>query len=45
MSGDAVLHLAPPLISDRAILDLLVDRVTEVLSDAGTALTTRRTTA
>ena len=43
--GDAVLHLAPPLIADRAILDLLVDRVTEVLSDAGTALTTRRTTA
>jgi adenosylmethionine-8-amino-7-oxononanoate aminotransferase len=43
--GDAVLHLAPPLISDRGILDLLLARVTDVLADAGTALTTRRTTA
>jgi adenosylmethionine-8-amino-7-oxononanoate aminotransferase len=43
--GDACLHLAPPLISDREILDLLVDRVAEVLSDAQTALTDWRTKA
>jgi adenosylmethionine-8-amino-7-oxononanoate aminotransferase len=43
--GDAVLHIAPPLISDRAILDLLADRLADVLTDAGSALTTRRTTA
>jgi adenosylmethionine-8-amino-7-oxononanoate aminotransferase len=41
--GDAVLHIAPPLISDREILDLLADRLAEVLTDAGTVLPTRRT--
>src|SRR3954471_11409896 len=43
--GDAVLHIAPPLISDREILDLLADRLAEVLSDAGSVVTKRRTTA
>ena len=43
--GDACLHLAPPLISDREILDLLVDRVADVLSDAHIALTDWRTKA
>jgi adenosylmethionine-8-amino-7-oxononanoate aminotransferase len=43
--GDAVLHIAPPLISDREILDLLADRLAEVLTDAGTVLPTRRTIA
>ncbi|HWI73215.1 MAG TPA: aminotransferase class III-fold pyridoxal phosphate-dependent enzyme, partial [Baekduia sp.] len=43
--GDAVLHLAPPLISDREILDLLVDRVGTVLAEAGSALTDWRTNA
>jgi adenosylmethionine-8-amino-7-oxononanoate aminotransferase len=42
--GDAVLHLAPPLISDREILDLLADRVAGVLADAGAVLTNRRAT-
>jgi adenosylmethionine-8-amino-7-oxononanoate aminotransferase len=42
--GDAVLHLAPPLISDREILDLLADRVADVLADAGAVLTNRRAT-
>ena len=36
--GEAVLHLAPPLICDREVLDLLVDRVGEVLADAGDVL-------
>jgi hypothetical protein len=31
------------LISDREILDLLADRLADVLADAGSALTTRRT--
>ena len=33
--GDAVLQLAPPLICDRAVLDEIVDRIAEVLADAG----------
>jgi adenosylmethionine-8-amino-7-oxononanoate aminotransferase len=33
--GDAVLQIAPPLISDRALLDEIVSRLGEVLSDAG----------
>jgi adenosylmethionine-8-amino-7-oxononanoate aminotransferase len=33
--GDAVLQIAPPLISDRAVLDEIVDKMTEVLADAG----------
>ncbi|MDW5596178.1 aspartate aminotransferase family protein [Conexibacter stalactiti] len=34
--GDSVLQIAPPLISDRAVLDEIVDRLAEVLTDAGT---------
>lgn len=34
--GDSVLQIAPPLISDRALLDEIVDRLSEVLTDAGT---------
>jgi adenosylmethionine-8-amino-7-oxononanoate aminotransferase len=33
--GDAVLQIAPPLISDRAVLDEIVAALAEVLSDAG----------
>ncbi|HEX8510874.1 MAG TPA: aminotransferase class III-fold pyridoxal phosphate-dependent enzyme [Propionibacteriaceae bacterium] len=33
--GDAVLQIAPPLISDRQLLDDIVARLAEVLSDAG----------
>jgi adenosylmethionine-8-amino-7-oxononanoate aminotransferase len=33
--GDAVLQIAPPLISDRAQLDAMVDGLVEVLRDAG----------
>ena len=33
--GDAVLQIAPPLISDRAVLDDIVDRLAAVLADAG----------
>src|SRR3954471_10740238 len=40
--GDAVLHVAPPLISDREIVDLLTDRLAAVLADAGAHLTNRR---
>jgi len=36
--GDAVLHIAPPLISDRAVIDDLVGRVGDVLTDAGRKL-------
>ena len=36
--GDAVLQIAPPLISDTALLDLVVDRLAEVLTDAGTEM-------
>ena len=39
--GDAVLHVAPPLVCGRDELDLLVDRVGEVLTDAGDVLTRR----
>ena len=34
--GDAVLQIAPPLISDTAVLDEIVDKLAEVLADAGT---------
>jgi adenosylmethionine-8-amino-7-oxononanoate aminotransferase len=37
-SGDAVLHLAPPLIADHAFVDDLVARVGAVLEDAGREL-------
>ncbi len=33
--GDSVLQIAPPLISDAALLDEIVDRLGNVLSDAG----------
>jgi hypothetical protein len=33
--GDAVLQIAPPLISDRALLDEIVARLGDVLADAG----------
>jgi hypothetical protein len=33
--GDSVLQIAPPLISDKAILDEIVARLGEVLDDAG----------
>jgi adenosylmethionine-8-amino-7-oxononanoate aminotransferase len=33
--GDAVLQIAPPLISDKAVLDDIVGRLGEVLGDAG----------
>jgi len=33
--GDSVVQLAPPLISDRALLDEIVGRLGEVLTDAG----------
>jgi adenosylmethionine-8-amino-7-oxononanoate aminotransferase len=32
--GDAVVHIAPPLISDAAILDELVGKLGEVLTEA-----------
>ncbi|MGE4424886.1 MAG: aminotransferase class III-fold pyridoxal phosphate-dependent enzyme [Solirubrobacteraceae bacterium] len=33
--GDSVLQIAPPLIADRDLLDDIVDRLGEVLADAG----------
>jgi adenosylmethionine-8-amino-7-oxononanoate aminotransferase len=33
--GDAVLQIAPPLIADKALIDEIVARLHEVLSDAG----------
>ena len=33
--GDAVLQIAPPLISDAALLDEIVGRLRDVLADAG----------
>ena len=36
--GDAVLQIAPPLISDRELLDEIVSRMGDVLSDAGTQI-------
>jgi adenosylmethionine-8-amino-7-oxononanoate aminotransferase len=36
--GDAVLHIAPPLIADRAVIDELVGSLGDVLADAGTEL-------
>jgi hypothetical protein len=34
--GDSVLQIAPPLISDAAVLDEIVGALREVLVDAGT---------
>lgn len=36
--GDTVLQIAPPLISDAAVLDEIVDGLTDVLGDAGAHL-------
>jgi adenosylmethionine-8-amino-7-oxononanoate aminotransferase len=36
--GDSVLQIAPPLISDSQVLDQIVDRLGEVLTDAGTEM-------
>jgi adenosylmethionine-8-amino-7-oxononanoate aminotransferase len=33
--GDSVVQIAPPLISDVAVLDAIVDALGEVLADAG----------
>ena len=33
--GDSVLQIAPPLICDGAVLDEIVDRLHDVLADAG----------
>jgi adenosylmethionine-8-amino-7-oxononanoate aminotransferase len=33
--GDSVLQIAPPLISDAALLEEIVDRLADVLADAG----------
>ena len=43
--GDAVLQIAPPLIADRELLDDIVDRMAEVLGDAGAWMQRRRTAA
>lgn len=40
--GDSVLQIAPPLVCDRAVLDDIVDRVHDVLADAGAWIATRR---
>ncbi|QEC49703.1 aspartate aminotransferase family protein [Baekduia soli] len=37
--GDSVLQIAPPLISDRDLLDRIVDGLGEVLADAGAHMT------
>ena len=36
--GDAVLQIAPPLVSSRELLDDIVDILAEVLADAGTTM-------
>lgn len=43
--GDSVLQIAPPLISDRALLDEIVERLSEVLGDAGRELGLSSSTA
>jgi adenosylmethionine-8-amino-7-oxononanoate aminotransferase len=43
--GDAVLHIAPPLISDAAVLDELAGKLGDVLTDAHGALHGKGTTA
>jgi adenosylmethionine-8-amino-7-oxononanoate aminotransferase len=40
--GDSVLQIAPPLVSDRAVLDEIADRLGEVLSGAGEWIAKRR---
>jgi 4-aminobutyrate aminotransferase-like enzyme len=41
--GDAVLHVAPPLISDRGVIDEMGAKLGEVLTDADDVLHGRRT--
>ncbi len=41
--GDAVLHVAPPLISDAGVIDEMAAKLGEVLTDAGDVLHGRRT--
>ena len=41
--GDAVLHVAPPLISDTAVIDEMAAKMGEVLTDADDVLHGRRT--
>jgi adenosylmethionine-8-amino-7-oxononanoate aminotransferase len=36
--GDAVLQIAPPLVADKGVLDEIVERLAEVLGDAGVAM-------
>ncbi|HWI73173.1 MAG TPA: aminotransferase class III-fold pyridoxal phosphate-dependent enzyme [Baekduia sp.] len=43
--GDAVLQIAPPLISDKGVLDEIVERLHDVLSDAGVEMGLGTTTA
>ncbi len=43
--GDAVLQIAPPLISDAALLDEIVDAMADVLADAGRFVGARAATA
>ena len=43
--GDAVLQIAPPLISDAALLDEIVDRLADVLTDAGKQIGVAETVA
>ena len=38
-----MLQIAPPLIADRDLLDTIVDRLGEVLTDAGAWIATHRT--
>ena len=40
--GDAVLHVAPPLISDTAVIDEMAAKMSEVLTDADDVLHGRR---
>ncbi len=39
--GDAVMQIAPPLISDADLLDEIVDRLADVLTDAGAVIGVR----
>jgi 4-aminobutyrate aminotransferase-like enzyme len=43
--GDSVLQIAPPLISDAAVLGEIVDRLHEVLADAGRFMNLAETAA
>jgi adenosylmethionine-8-amino-7-oxononanoate aminotransferase len=43
--GDSVLQIAPPLIADAAVLDEIVDRLHDVLADAGRFMGVAETSA